>query len=318
LLQLHLHARVWSRAAWAFIFCGGLAVAADESAAPDTSLDTFSTVLIQGQKDGPVPSSAVTYKGSPQSVVDETAIRQMASPVGDIGTVANFTPSFVSTAPNGPGFDAAKNLSLRGFTDGQFNITMDGIPFADPDTFGHHSTSYFPTSILQQVVIDRSPGGATDLGYASFGGSVNVYSETIPEKARIRTFATYGSFNTFLIGTTLNTAEPGESGQTGVIATAQYSESDGAMSYSAGYKDDIFLKAVTLLGDVAKLTAVYSYDRYRFYNPGSLTTTDLAEIGSSVGFNNDPTSPNYYKYASTVRSTDFGYLRLEAHLLVPQ
>jgi iron complex outermembrane receptor protein len=65
---------------------------------------------------------------------------------------------------------------------------------------------------------------------------------------------------------------------------------------------------------VAKLTAVYSYDRYRFYNPGSLTTADLAEIGSSVGFNNDPTSANYYEYASTIRSTDFGYLRLEAQL----
>jgi iron complex outermembrane receptor protein len=292
----------------------GSAIAAEAPEDPDTSLETFSTVLIQGQKDGPVPSAAVPDKGSPQSVVDETVIRQIASPVGDFGTVANFTPSFVSTAPNGPGFDAAKNLSLRGFTDGQFNVTMDGIPFADPDTFGHHSTSYFPTSVLQQVVVDRSPGGATDLGYASFGGSLNVYSETIPEVARVRTFATYGSFNTFLIGSTLNTAQPRESGQTGVIATAEHSESDGALALSAGYKDDIFLKTVTVLGDVGRLTAVYTYDRYRFYNPGSLTTTDLAAIGSSVGFNNDPTSPNYYRYSSTVRSIDFGYLRLEAQL----
>jgi len=294
--------------------CAGIATAAEAPDDPDTSLETFSTVLIQGQKDGPVPSTAVTDRGSPQSVVDETVIRQIASPVGDFGSVANFTPSFVSTAPNGPGFDAAKNLSLRGFTDGQFNITMDGIPFADPDTFGHHSTSYFPTSVLQQVVVDRSPGGATDLGYASFGGSLNVYSELIPEVARLRTFATYGSFNTFLIGSTLNTAQPRESGQTGVIATAEHSESDGAMTWSAGYKDDIFLKTVTLLGDLGRLTALYTYDRYRFYNPGSLTTAELAEIGSSFGFGNDPASPNYYRYSSTVRSTDFGYLRLEAQL----
>ena len=292
----------------------GSVIAAEAPEEPDNSLETFSTVLIQGQKDGPVPSAAVLDKGSPQSVVDETVIRQIASPVGDFGTVANFTPSFVSTAPNGPGFDAAKNLSLRGFTDGQFNVTMDGIPFADPDTFGHHSTSHFPTSVLQQVVVDRSPGGATDLGYASFGGSLNVYSEVIPEMARVRTFATYGSFNTFLIGSTLNTALPHESGQTGVIATAEHSESDGAMTLSAGYKDDIFLKTVTVLGDVGRLTALYTYDRYRFYNPGSLTTTDLAEVGSSLGFNSDPASPNYYRYSSTVRSTDFGYLRLEAQL----
>src|ERR1700683_1649041 len=80
----------------------------------------------------------------------------------------DLTPSFVSSAPNGPGFDAAKNETLRGFVDGQFNVTIDGIPFADPDNFQHHSTSYFPTSMLDHVVIDRSPGGAADLGYASF------------------------------------------------------------------------------------------------------------------------------------------------------
>jgi iron complex outermembrane recepter protein len=313
LFQFNDGARAANRAAWLlpFLFFSAAATAADT---PDeTYSDTFSTVLIEGQKDGAQPSAPVADKGSPQSVVGEEVIRQIASPVGDYGTVANFTPSFVSSAPNGPGFDAAKSQSLRGFVDGQFNVTMDGIPFADPDTFGHHSTSYFPTSVLQQMVIDRSPGGAPDLGYASFGGSVNLYSETIPEQARARAFASYGSFDTGLIGATLNTAAPRESGQTGVIATLEYSQSDGAMTYSAGYKDDIFLKSVTLLGD-ARLTAVYTYDRYRFYNPGNITTTDLAAIGSSFGYNNDPASPNYFRYSSTVRSTDFGYLKLEAQL----
>jgi iron complex outermembrane recepter protein len=292
-----------------FTFLSAAAAAAD--APPD---EAFSSVLIQGQKNSTLPSDAVADQGSPQSVVSEAVIHQIASPVGDFGTVANFTPSFVSSAPNGPGFDAAKNLSLRGFVDGQFNITMDGIPFADPDTFTHHSTSYFPTSVLQQVVIDRSPGGAPDLGYASFGGSINLYSETIPDEARARAFVTYGSFDTSLIGATLNTAAPRASGQTGAIATVEYSQSDGAMSESAGYKDDIFLKTVTLLGDAARLTAVYTYDRYRFYNPGSVTTTNVAEIGSSYGYNNDPDSPDYYRYSSTARSSDFGYLKFEASL----
>jgi iron complex outermembrane recepter protein len=289
-----------------------LSVAATAADAPAD--DAFFEVTVEGQRDSTLPSAPLADKGSPQSVVSEAVIQQIASPVGDLGTVANFTPSFVSTAPNGPGFDAAKNMSLRGFVDGQFNITMDGIPFADPDTFTHHSTSYFPTTVLQEVVVDRSPGAAPDLGYASFGGSVNLYSETIPDEARARAFVTYGSFDTSLIGATLNTAAPRESGQTGALATVEYSQSHGAMSYSAGYKDDIFLKTVTLLGDDARLTAVYAYDRYRFYNPGSVTTTDVAEIGSSYGFNNDPGTANYYRYASTVRSSDFGYLRFEARL----
>ena len=149
-----------------------LSVAATAADAPAD--DAFFGVTVEGQRDSTLPSAPLADKGSPQSVVSEAVIHQIASPVGDLGTVANFTPSFVSTAPNGPGFDAAKNMSLRGFVDGQFNITMDGIPFADPDTFTHHSTSYFPTSVLQQVVIDRSPGGAPDLGYASFGGSITL------------------------------------------------------------------------------------------------------------------------------------------------
>jgi iron complex outermembrane receptor protein len=280
------------------------------TALADESSEAFPSVTVQSQKDGELPGQPLTNVGSPQSVVGEQVIREIASPVGDFGTVANFTPSFVSTAPNGPGFDAAKNQSLRGFVDGQFNITMDGIPFADPDNFQHHSTSYFPTSVLQQVVIDRSPGGAPDLGYASFGGSINLYSETIPQDGRVRLFGSYGSFDTGLAGMTLNTAAPRQSGESGVLVTAQYSQSDGALSYSAGYKDDIFLKSVTLLGS-ARLTAVYAYDRYRFYNPGSITTTQLDTIGSSYGFNNDPKSPDYYRYSSTDRATDFGYVRLE-------
>jgi iron complex outermembrane receptor protein len=280
------------------------------AAIADEASEAFPSVTVQAQRDGELPGQPLTNVGSPQSVVGAEMIHEIASPVGDFGTVANFTPSFLSTAPNGPGFDAAKNQSLRGFVDGQFNITMDGIPFADPDNFQHHSTSYFPTSVLENVVIDRSPGGAPDLGYASFGGSINLYSATIPQQARARVFGSYGSFDTGLAGVTLNTAAPQHSGETGLLATAEYSQSDGALSYSAGYKDDIFLKSVTLLGSV-RLTAVYAYDRYRFYNPGSITTTQLDTIGSSYGFNNDPTSPNYYRYSSTDRSTDFGYVRLE-------
>jgi len=276
----------------------------------DDLFNNLPQVRVLGEQDASQPSEAVTDIGSPQSVVSELVIHEIASPVGDYGTVANFTPSFVSSAPNGPGFDAAKNQTLRGFVDGQFNVTMDGIPFADPDSFAHHSTSYFPTSQLDHVVIDRSPGGAPDLGYASFGGSVNLYSEPIPDAARARLFASYGSFNTSLIGATLNTAAPQAAGQTGALATIEHSQSDGAMSNSAGYKDDLFLKSVTLLGS-AQLTAVYSYDSYHFYNAGSITTTDLAAFGSSYGYNEDPASPNYYGYATTHRSSDFGYLKLQ-------
>ena len=272
----------------------------------------LSNVWVTGSKEA-LPSEPLSDVGSPQSLVDSQTIQQLVTPVGDYGTVANLTPSFVSTAPNGPGFDAAKNQTLRGFVDGQFNVTLDGIPFADPDNFQHHSTSFFPAAELDHLIVDRCPGSAEDLGYASFGGSVNLFSEPIAQQARLEAFASYGSFDTSLYGVTLSTAAPQESGQVGLLATVQQTQSRGAMSQSPGHKDDLLLKGATLLGS-AKLTALYAYDRYGFYNPGSITITDLALYGSSYGFNADPTSPNYFRYAGTYRASGFGYVRLELPL----
>ena len=260
-----------------------------------------------------LPSEPVLDAGSPQSQVDSQTIQQLVAPVGDYGTIADLTPSFVSSAPNGPGFDAAKNQTLRGFVDGQFNVTMDGIPFADPDNFQHHSTSYFPASELDYMLVDRSPGTAADLGYASFGGSVDLYSEPIPQQAHLQAFGGYGSFGTSVYGATASTAAPRESGEAGVLATVQQTQSSGAMNLSPGHKDDVLLKAAGQSGS-ARITALYAYDRYGFYNPGSVTTTNLALHGSSYGFNDDPSSPDYFRYSGTYRSFDFGYVRAELPL----
>ena len=273
----------------------------------------LSDIWVTTSKEEALPSEPLLDTGSPQSLVSRETLQQMVSPVGDYGTVANLTPGFVSTAPNGPGFDAAKGQSLRGFADGQFNVTLDGIPFADPDNFQHHSTSYFPASELDHLVVDRSPGTAADLGYASFGGSVNLYSGLIPEQAHAEAFASYGSFDTSLYGVTVNTAAPSASGQAGVLATFQQTQSHGAMTRSDGHKDDVLVKGMARVGG-AVLTALYAYDRYGFYNPGSLTTTDLGHYGSAYGFNSDPASPDDYRYAGTYRSADFGYVRLEVPL----
>lgn len=45
-------------------------------------------------------------RGAPQSLVSASATREIVSPLGDYGTVADLTPSFVSSAPI-----ASKNLT---------------------------------------------------------------------------------------------------------------------------------------------------------------------------------------------------------------
>ena len=250
-----------------------------------------------------------TQATRPESALTPQAIEQVAPLTADFGTLANLLPSFVSTAPNGNGFDAAKSMTLRGFPDGQFNVTLDGVPFADPDVFTHHSTSVFPVSSIESLRIDRSPGGGTTLGYATIGGSLNITSLAIPTAAGAQVYGAYGSFATSLAGVRLNTAHPTADGQTGLMANVQHLQTAGAMANNDGRRDDLLLKSESRFAGL-QLTLLYSYDDYHFINPPSVTTDQIAAQGSGAGLGTTPGTPLYNQYAKTNRSADFGYARL--------
>ena len=59
---------------------------------------------------------------------------------------------------NGPGL-SEKDAVIRGFGDGEYNVTYDGIPFADTNDPTHHTTAYFPASTIGAAEVDRGPGG---------------------------------------------------------------------------------------------------------------------------------------------------------------
>src|SRR4029077_11206073 len=95
---------------------------------------------------------------------------------------------------NGPGFAESKTV-LRGFQDGEYNVTYDGIAFGDTNNPTHHSTSYFPASTIGGLAVDRGPGNAGQLGQANFGGSINMFSPEVGDALGFRQPATYGSLN---------------------------------------------------------------------------------------------------------------------------
>ncbi|MBV9890683.1 MAG: TonB-dependent receptor plug domain-containing protein, partial [Rhizobacter sp.] len=247
----------------------------------------------------------------PVSTLTRQAIDQFSPKFADFGTLANLLPSFVSSAPNGNAFDAAKSMTLRGFPDGQFNVTLDGIPFADPDGFGHHSTSIFPSSSIEQLTIDRSPGSGSALGHSGIGGTLAIASLAIPRSAAAEAYGAYGSFATSQVGALLHTAAPAEDGQTGLLLNAQHLQSNGAMANASGRRNDVLLKSESRFGRL-NLTLLYSYDDYHFFNPPSVTSDELASGGSGVGLSRNPALPDYDQYAKTDRVTDIGYIRLLA------
>ena len=117
------------------------------------------------------------------------------SPTADISDVVLLTPGASGTTNgNGPGLSESKTV-LRGFQDGQFNITYDGIPWGDANGPTHHSTSFFPASTIGGVIVDRGPGKANDIGPATFGGSINLFSPEVGQEFGGSASLTYGSWN---------------------------------------------------------------------------------------------------------------------------
>ena len=97
-------------------------------------------------------------------------------------------PARSTSAPNGPGLAESQAISIRGFQDGQFNVTFDGIPWQDSNDFTHHSTSYFMAHDLDaDHGRPRSGHGAT-IGDATFGGTLYILSKAPSEEMGINPY----------------------------------------------------------------------------------------------------------------------------------
>jgi len=84
------------------------------------------------------PSQGSLTARSAQSLISNEYIRNYTSPVSDYAQVLQMAPGTFSNAANGPGLGDTKT-SFRGFQDGYYNMTFDGIPFGDTNNPTHHS-----------------------------------------------------------------------------------------------------------------------------------------------------------------------------------
>ncbi len=270
----------------------------------------LSDVFIYDDNEIPRVGNAKTQKTGPQSGVQTSFIQSILSPYSDYAYIANYTPGFLSSAPNGPGFDAAKNATLRGFSDGQFNVTVDGIPLQDPDTLKHHSTSFFPASTIQAVQVDRSPGSLQSLGYSTFGGTLNILTLGLPKQAFTTLYGSVGSFETRQFGLTHGDSKTSSEGATtSYVMNAVHDSTQGSIHLSSAVKDDFLLKGKYQFHGT-DITLLLSYDNYRFNNPPSVSLFDVQKYGPRTGFNDVSGTAAYKNYSETNRHNDFDYIHL--------
>jgi len=114
----------------------------------------------------------------------------------DIPFQLEMTPSAVATSENGTGYGYSA-LRIRGTDLSRINITINGIPYNDPESQGVYFVNMpdFSAS-TSEVQIQRGVGTSAN-GSAAFGASINFQTLGIEEKPYSRLATTIGSFGTF-------------------------------------------------------------------------------------------------------------------------
>jgi iron complex outermembrane receptor protein len=295
------------------------APASDPADGPIRNTDDIVVNATRVNQTTPITASVHTFE--PQAIVSRSIIEDSVAPTADFAQVVMLTPgaSLTPSSGNGVGLGDAK-VVLRGFQDGQYNITFDGVPFGDSNDPTHHSTSYFPNGTYERIIVDRGPGGATDLGQASYGGQVHIVSRELSDKFFIEDQAVIGSFNTFMDRVTINSGKMDKLGGLKIIGIGEYKQTDGALKNQPGWWVNGFIKAEMPIGNTAKLSVLSSFNKSPFNSAdaaGGATAAQIAAFGKTYGaISPAQAAGSGYTNARSdwnwaVKTTDFEIARLQ-------
>lgn len=257
------------------------------------------------------PVKASLEATQPQAILTREAIDQFVPQTGDFTTIVLLAPSMSGVAGNGPGFSESK-ATLRGFKDGEYNVTYDGIPFGDTNDPTHHSTSFFPAATIGAVVVDRGPGHAGQLGTANFGGSINLFSPEVTEARGGSLTATGGTWNSLQGVARLNTGSIEQLNGARAAINLSALRTDGYLSESDAKGANAMVRIVVPIVDTWSATIYSTYNYTTIFQNDNIgpTLAQIKAFGKDFGLNNDRTSP-FFKDNNTVKKhTSLSYLRL--------
>ena len=287
-------------------------------------------VVITASAPKQAPTRAPLKAVQPTSIIGRQYIENNQAQTANYSDIVGIAPSVVDIEPNGPGLGNSKGLSIRGFQDGQYNLTWDGIPVGDSNDFSHHSAEYFMPQDIGRVSVDRGPGDAAAVGYATFGGTVALHTKQPLDQPLATVYGTYGSFNTRLIGAELDTGVLRNYGDLRAYLDYRQLKSDGALSGATIDRKNVFMKVERDLGENTLLTFVAMYNANSGGNAAIVGATSYPyvavsqypytssmpgqaqQFGKGYGLSSNPASQAYTGYNYDNFNTDFEYLGLRS------
>lgn len=278
---------------------------------------TVQTVTVEGQRQS-APSEAVTTAPlqavQPTSVLNQHFIENNVSPIANYDDIVKFSPSVNSVEPNGAGLQEGQSLTIRGFQDGQYNVTIDGIAWSDSNDFTHHTTSYVMSHDLGQVSVDRGPGTAETLGDATFGGTISLVTKDPLDRPTETAYASAGSFGTYLLGGELDSGTIDRLHGAKAMIDVEHLESDGFLSNQGQRRTNIFGKIEAPIAPNTTLTVVGMHNDLHQYISLGTTLAQMAKYGYNYSLSGDPTSQAYFQDNFDSINTNVGYIDIKSLL----
>jgi len=298
------------------------------------SLTTADIIVIGSKAAQSAPISVSLNTTQPQAAVSRDYIDN-ANAASDFNELIMLTPGVsISGTGNGQGFGETK-ATIRGFQDGEYNVTYDSIPFADTNNPTHHSTSFFPSTTIETVVVDRGPGNASQLGQATYGGNINMYSRAVKDERGVSAQVLGGNWNSVIGRLALQSGKIDRLNGAKFVIAGEYKQSDGALTYSPVLSKNLFFKGVIPIGTAHTLTVLSTWNRNYYYQSdvlkgatcgvttaGNVTlkaencaaSSNIGMYGLNYGLGGDASKQDYWQYNRTDKTTDFSYLRLQSEL----
>jgi len=290
----------------------GTQTSQDGSAQQGKGVKQLNAVMVTGNTVNELAPSAPPLEAiQPSSVIDTRFIRDALRMDSSYDDIVKYSPSVSVTSPEGPGLGKNEGISIRGFQDGQFNVTFDGIPFGNAADLHHTTSAYFSNHVLGQAQIDRGPGGGDTIGNATFGGTIALRSRDPDATPGITPYATLGSWDYHAVGV----AADGKLGDsTSAFADVSRQSSDTFLKGTDDRRKHVFLKTVTDIGATSKLTFVTSYNEQHQNTVQGQTKQQVIEFGPRFGLGNDPATQNYTGYNNAAYYSSFNYLDFSTSL----
>ena len=169
------------------LFLGSFCRAQNEVQQDSTTTEKLNEVLVKAVRvdaDSPITHSNVSK--------EELAKRNLGQ---DIPILLNYLPSVVTTSDAGAGIGYT-GIRVRGTDATRVNVTINGIPYNDPESQGTFWVNLgdFASSV-QSLQLQRGVGTSTN-GSGAFGASLNLLTDAYSIDPYAEVANSFGSYNT--------------------------------------------------------------------------------------------------------------------------